>query len=226
MQRYMPMTHKPSERADQQPGDDKDDVPEHIQRLFDMPQEQWSVEQWRDLSLYLLGELQSALSSGHRANASHESTLGFAKQLLADNKKGAVHAKRLRVLENGIADGTIKVAVKPPRKPPGRPKSMTVDKAVLYLVAASRFGGKASAATRIAGLKLKGKGLSRGRDRTEFDKKKATAANNMSIAVKLVKAYLTRTHGVGLWLFDAAEELGIDPKLLWASKRKMYSRKS
>lgn len=220
------MTNRPSERADRHPGDDKDDVPEHIQRLYDTPQDQWSAEQWRDLSLYLLEELQRALASAHRANASHESTLGVATQLLADNKKGVLHAKLLRLLEKGVADGTIKVAVKPPRKPPGRPKSMTLEKAVLYLVAASRFGGKGSAATRIAGLKLKGNGLSRGRDRTEFEKKKATAANNMSIAVTLVKAHLTRTHGVGLWLFDEAEKLGIDPKLLWASKRKMYSRKS
>lgn len=220
------MTQKPGEHADQQPGDDKADVPEHIRRLYDTPQKQWSVEQWRDLSLYLLDELQRALASVHRANASHESTLGVATQLLADNRKGALHAKLLRVLKNGVADGTIKVAVKPPRKPPGRPKSMTLEKAVLYLVAASRFGGKASAATRIAGLKLQAKGLSRARDRTEFEKKKVTAANNMSIAVKLVKAHLTRTHGVGLWLFDEAEKLGIDPKLLWASKRKKYSRNS
>lgn len=146
------MTQKPSEPADQQLSDDNDDVPEHIQRLYDTPQEQWGVEQWREMSLYLLGELQEANSFIRSLNSDNASSLAMPAQLLAGFKKGARHAKVLSMLDHGMADGTIKVSVKRLRRRPGPAKKFDIDTCYVIVEYSRRFG--MHAARRIAEIQL------------------------------------------------------------------------
>ena len=212
------MTDASAVDADQQLGGG---VPDRIKRLYDTSQERWGVEQWRNVALDLLEKVERAHTQVQIISDELASTMAIAHELFAMCKRGTLHTAFLRKLNNEVRDGRVKWIIKPPRKPPGRPKRMTLDLAVSYLALATSRGSKALAARHLAAGQLVA------RNDVKIKQRTATEANKMALAAKLVRAHLVQKHGESLLkTFYEAKNLGIDSTLLWKSKRKKSSRKS
>ena len=166
------------------------DPPEQIKRLYDKPQEQWGVDDWRTFAYYLVNELQSA-------NARSLKLAGVIDELIPRVKRGALHTKFLGFMERAMNAGTLNCIVRSPSKKPGAKKKMTLERAYIYREIAKRFGSNAEGARRIGAAKL------RGETRNAFKLRQhvKTAANNMAIASKMVQEHQAQQPMIpGLWM--------------------------
>ena len=108
-----------------------DDIPSHIKALYQRPQDEWGTDEWRTMSLYLLGELQAA---NRRVREADES--------LAKARRGAAILGTLfeKVVFRDAAS---------PKKSRGRPKGLkkTVKGLAAIRMPAPRMRGRPAAMT-------------------------------------------------------------------------------
>lgn len=95
---------------------------ESVDRLFDTPQDQWSIEQWRMLAEYLQGRYVGVVAELQRAVNAHEDALGLLARIV---RRRSVHSKALQFFEQELRAGRLSIKFKEPRKRAGRKPNLS-----------------------------------------------------------------------------------------------------
>lgn len=171
---------------------DDDAEGESIDRLFDTPQDQWTIEQWRTLAVYLHGRHEAVVASLHKANAAHEQSLDLLTSTIG---KLAAHTKALQFFEQQLRVGRMSIKAKEPRKQRGRPKKLSErqeeQRRIAFVVLAARQG-PAKAARSMARVKVRQEGLDPDSSRSNIVTKLNRYTTSLTKRVSEARTEMTR----------------------------------
>lgn len=184
-----------------------DQVPPHIKALYDRPQEEWGVEEWRILALYLSDELQ-------RANARVEKAYDVADSANA-TARHAIDLAEERSTWLDVANWMLARSRKP-KKPPGRPKKDRSAESVVHehreLINLAAKLGPTKAAGVLAEKQLGARGERLPHNKTKYRRYAKTWANKISAARRMELIRLYETHGLGLAFAGALLAAGLSAR--------------
>ena len=197
-----------SRRASATDMDSEDEPPAHTRCLYDKPQDDWGVSEWRELALYLAAEVQRTTAAFASSVQSHTATVGVLGEAVAEARKNRSARECLVLIERSLSDKTLKFTVTSPKRKPGRKKKLTPKVAAALVVVAGRHG-KLEAARLFAEWQLKREGHDPHSRQLVLARYTKTWSNKVSPAMRLLAADIDREHGVGLMGHDIKSRFGL-----------------
>ena len=190
-----------------------------IEHLYDIPQDQWGVEQWRELALYQHKELSRTTAELTRATAGWaEASSGWSscmEQLRTAHeevRRLSTHSRFLRLVEREITAGRVKIEARPPRKKAGRPRKLTgaeqrkLDQA---LVARASQEGTRKAAVHFAAQQMRDEGLDPSRHTIKLRRYTKTWENEVAKAKGRRRRDIVARLGLTLDALDLQHKEGV-----------------
>jgi hypothetical protein len=164
-----------------------------IERLYDAPQSEWGVDEWRGLATYLMGQVGRLTELVNSATNTAAGALQTARHL----RPGWLIA---RWLDQQVQLGRIDPVAKDRRKRAGRKKKRSAEEERsrnLLLAALAARLGPTGAARRVARLKLEEQGTSPDSvaGTTKLGQYQRTLANQISKARKALRQEILLEHG-------------------------------
>lgn len=212
--------------------EDTDDVPMHIALLYDKPQDEWGLEEWKTLALYLFDMLQDSHQDFEQvfemlqhSRRRETQTVQTAEDLKSQVRRLTPYVKLGRLIDRALESGTLILRERQLRKQPGAPKKYTDAQLDAHraasLVWAARYG-PTEAAKMMASWQLKKEALSPALNHLKLKRYTKTWANKISEFRASARKEVWEEHGGGLAAIAKLTELGLhDP-----SKGRRKSRRS
>lgn len=185
-----------------------------IERLYDTPQEQWTLEEWRMLAVYLQAQHERVVAELGKVVTAHERTLDLLANVIATSKKTAAHTQALTLIDREIRAGRMVITTRATPKKPGRHKKLSAkqeEARSAALVALAARHTPTQAAAMMARFQLKREGLDPDSKRAHIVAKlrryAKSWANKVAPARRWAVQQITEQHGDSPAAIDMVKRL-------------------